>query len=232
MFEIANSNNPQKLLVKLRAESSFFSLKGFYPLDKNAKALVGGVSATVVGVSSFPDGYSSHLSPNNHIVIDSSFDITTAFTVGISFRQVGPAANILRSNDANAFHTLVGSMEHEISIYADGSDEMVRLRNGVVVDNIRYAGNTGLAGLFLLNGAWHNVALVYNGAWNHSKVYANGVYAGSIPAVPGTPTLAPFLLGTFDKIEYSNNAYMRNFRVYNRDLTAAEIQQIHTVRPN
>jgi hypothetical protein len=232
MFEIANCHNPQRRMIKLRVEDSFQHLKGFYSLDKGAVPLVGNVGAAIVGASSFPDGYSSLLNPLNHIVIANNFDITNTFTIGISFRQAGRVEDIPGDSEGKLYHTLVGGAEHEISIFASGVDESTRLRNGLVINGVRYVGNLGIPGLFLTNGAWHNVAIVYNSAWTHLKVYANGVYAGSIPAVTGIPASAPFILGSFDRVRYSNNAYLRNFRVYNKDLSAAEIQQIHTVRPN
>ena len=76
-----------------------------------------------------------------------------------------------------------------------------------------------------LNTVWYNVAMTYNSAINSSSLYIQGVLdatgsAGNPSALSGT-----WNIGATSSTAGPVNGQISNFSIYNRALTAAEVQQ-------
>ncbi|VVC00622.1 Concanavalin A-like lectin/glucanases superfamily protein [uncultured archaeon] len=82
------------------------------------------------------------------------------------------------------------------------------------------------------SGIWQNVVGTYNGT--HATLYINGVQASSVAAGPTVGSSLPVYFGTTASSPGTNSwaGWLDEVRVYNRALSAPEIQEIYANPPH
>ena len=76
-----------------------------------------------------------------------------------------------------------------------------------------------------LNTVWYNVAMTYNSSTNSSSLYIQGVLDTTGTAADPSAQVGAWNIGVTSSTAGPVNGQISNFSIYNRALTAAEVQQ-------
>ena len=126
--------------------------------------------------------------------------------------------------DNGIFHygTASGAGPYNFHLYLFGNTGKVGLGNGYGFGTI--SGTTNV-----VDGQWHHVAGVYEGASsNTARIYVDGVLqtADKLATIPNTGTGTPWRIGAFQGAPQGFKGLMDDVRVYNRPLSAIDIQAL------
>jgi hypothetical protein len=117
---------------------------------------------------------------------------------------------------SGGFHIVFGGQQLEISIPTSGE-----LRTGVTT-NARYVNNLGSG---LVDGNWHQIGFTFSGttktAYIDSVSVGTQTTAGTLTSSFSSRTMGRFGSST----AYEMNGFISDAKIYNRALTANEIQQ-------
>lgn len=207
--------------------------KGYYLLADNSNASVSGSpKGSVKGSGTWNDGYLPNVNRNNRIEIASTFTVKNEITFGISFKILGTTAAL--SGIAKEYHVFLGGDNTGLGLMVDsGTNNNPRFLSGVVAGGTAYRHVTDVIP-GLTDGGWHNLMASFSNTDGILKMYTDGVLRDQVFLKIGTLTMkSPIYIGCYTKTDdYSCNAALRNFRIYNRRLTDYEIGRMHTKRPN
>jgi hypothetical protein len=183
-----------------------------YQTRSNTDALIDLVGRNTITTNSLTynsDGTFSFNGASDYIDLPNDIGYTSQVSAFGWFKSAGtPAGN---------YHIILGGQELEISIYTTGY-----LRTGIVQGS-RYVHNHGSG---LTDGNWHQVGFTFDGS---TKVaYIDGVSVGtdSIPSGTLTSSFSNRKIGRFGSSgTYYVNGEISQVKIYNKALTASEIQQ-------
>jgi hypothetical protein len=155
------------------------------------------------------NGSTQYISINN----DADFQPTTMLSIagwvkGDTWKTGTDVNPILRKGDANPNNYQLSISDGRLEMLLDGNDE------------------SGFRGNTVLNtGQWYHVAGVWNGAT--VKLYVNGVLDNTPAARTGTilTDTRPLYTGGRPGADF-HDGMLRDVRLYNRPLTAAEVQRL------
>jgi hypothetical protein len=145
---------------------------------------------------------------NDYIQLPNSLGYSTEVSAFAWFRSTG--------SPGGGYHIIYGGQELEISIPTSGE-----IRTGVVT-NARYVSNHGSG---LVDGNWHQVGFTFSGTTKTS--YIDGVSVGTQTTAGAlTSSFSNRTMGRFgNSTAYYLNGDISIAQIYNRALTAQEIQQ-------
>jgi hypothetical protein len=145
---------------------------------------------------------------DDYIQLPNSLGYSTEVSAFAWFRSTG--------SPVGGYHIIYGGQELEISIPTSGE-----IRTGVVT-NARYVSNHGSG---LVDGNWHQVGFTFSGTTKTS--YIDGVSVGTQTTAGAlTSSFSNRTMGRFgNSTAYYLNGDISIAQIYNRALTAAEIQQ-------
>jgi hypothetical protein len=188
----------------------------------NTGTLTGAGYSSSNGGSLTFDGTDDYVVVNNGVLSGSfaSFTVITWFypTVVVNYN------NVL---DCNSGYYTSGNIGPRLEM--DSSGVLGWVYSNITEDNNQfYFQNVISSGLSANN--WHCAAITYNGSGNSSTTYYNGTATGISRGTSGTPT---GFVGSINSLNIGRgffnaryfNGRISNAQIYNRALTAAEIQQ-------
>ena len=145
---------------------------------------------------------------DDYVQLPNSLGYSTEVSAFAWFRSTG--------SPLGGYHIIYGGVELEISIPTSGE-----IRTGVYT-NVRYVSNHGSG---LVDGNWHQVGFTFSGTTKTS--YIDGVSVGTqTTAETLTSSFSDRTMGRFgNNSNYYLNGRISNTSIYNRALTAAEVQQ-------
>jgi len=94
-----------------------------------------------------------------------------------------------------------------------------------------YTVNSANGGVYVTADVWHNVVMTYDNA--NLKLYVNGVLVDSTSlTITINPNIAPLYIAINSGVHFPFNGVIDEVRIYNRTLSAAEIQEIFERGPD
>jgi hypothetical protein len=173
------------------------------------KDLTNSNTITATSLTYATDGTFSFNGLGNYISLPTTLGYTTIFSAFAWIKTTGVPRG--------GYHIIFGSSSLEISIPTTGE-----IRTGVNTSNGRFVSNHGTG---LTNGAWHYVGFTFDGTTKTS--YIDGISVGTM-SVTGTLTysMSDRSMGVFGQGDgtYGMNGIINGAHIYNRALTAAEVQ--------
>lgn len=175
--------------------------------------LTGRSTITATSLTYPYDGNSSSpfsFTPNNYIQLANDLGYTTEVSAFAWIKHLGTPS-------AGGYHIIFGGQELEISIPVSSGE----IRTGIYT-NARYVSNHGSN---LVNGNWHYIGFTFSGTTKTS--YIDGVNVGTQTTAGSlTNSFANREMGRFGSdTTYTSNCQIALASVYNRALTASEVQQ-------
>jgi hypothetical protein len=145
---------------------------------------------------------------DDYIQLPNSLGYSSEVSAFAWFRSLG--------SPTGGYHIIYGGIELEISIPTSGE-----IRTGVFT-NARYVSNHGSG---LVDGNWHQVGFTFSGTTKTS--YIDGVSVGTQTTAGAlTSSFSNRTMGRFgSNTQYYLNGNIAQASIYNRALTAQEIQQ-------
>jgi hypothetical protein len=160
----------------------------------------------------------------------SGLDGFSSFTLSAWINQSSSNESFFVSKKNNGYLA-----PYELFVNANGSIQLIA--NTLPNSNGHYAAATTNSSGLITYGVWHHVVATFNGSSN-MNIYVDGTLASSTISLTGSPFTsvfsgtAPILIGAYstyglDGTTYNFNGLIDDVRIYNRVLSATEIQQIY-----
>jgi hypothetical protein len=122
---------------------------------------------------------------------------------------------------AASYQQIVGKQtgynEYRLILYGN------TIRGQIYDSSHEYTVNSANGGVYAQAGVWHHVVMTYDGA--NLRLYVNGILVDTLPLVITiNPNTSPLYIGINQATYYPFNGVIDEVHVYNRALSATEIQ--------
>lgn len=212
--------------------------EGIYTADYSGNSLHGTLTNMDAGSDWVTGQFNNSLdfdSSNDQVVVPHNSKLDLTGQLSISFwvdrnSVTGTQDFIAKTDGANIWQYAVRGVGDEISFYycsGTGADCTV----GPSDTELRTSSAN------MTTGTWYHVVITYNDTFNRAKIYVDGAEAAT-SIISGTPSASSILSSSEDfQIGWSNasgtqaNATLDDVRVYNRELTSAEVANLYNYTP-